>query len=233
MRGRAMSVTSQYFFLFGFFNGPFVGVNTVKAADQPFSESAPSGQFTVNRPNAELLFNLGAAIATNATVGLVATQLINAGASLTSGIRVQGVPWVGVPYFITRPLAHKITDMLVRVDFDFHIETPWFCSDADGTYSVYLFFFLDSAHHLQASVDGVWFTYNGGGPFCTGTITKGLNASVNGVIKQVQPILAAAIKPAAGVSFKNLYLLPGDGHKAAGVFNQDASLNTALALVPG
>ena len=145
---------------------------------------------------------MGPTIATNATVGLVASQLISAGASLTSGIRIQAVFWPAVPYFVLRPTAHKITDILVRVDFDFHIETPWYCSDADGTYSVYLFLFLDSQGHLMASVDGVWFTYNGGGPFCTGAITDGLNASVPGVISKVKSLLAAAIAPVGNAKFK-------------------------------
>ena len=175
---------------------------------------------------------MGPTIATNATVGLVASQLISAGASLTSGIRIQAVFWPAVPYFVLRPTAHKITDILVRVDFDFHIETPWYCSDADGTYSVYLFLFLDSQGHLMASVDGVWFTYNGGGPFCTGAITDGLNASVPGVISKVKPLLAAAIAPVGNAKFKNLYLLPGNGTKTAGAFFQDASADTALCLVP-
>jgi hypothetical protein len=85
-----MSVTSQYFFLSSFFSGLFSGINITKPADQPFSENLLPGIMFVNRPNAEVAIDLGPLIATNANIGLVATQLINAGASLTSGIRVQG-----------------------------------------------------------------------------------------------------------------------------------------------
>ena len=227
-----MSVTSQYIFLQGLFNGLFDGINTPHNTDQTFSETLNGPIFTVHRPNAEIIVDLGPQIATNATTGLVATQLVNAGASLTSTIRVQGVFWPLVPYFFQHPAAHKLTDMLVRVDFDFHIETPWYSSDADGTISVYLFLFLDSKHHLQGHVDGTWFAYDGGGPFCTGKISDGLKAALPNVSKQVKPILAQAIAQAAGISFKNLYFLPGNGTKTAGVFLQNASNDLALGLVP-
>ena len=229
-----MSVTSQYTFLNGFFNSVFFVFNTQKPADQAFSESSSSNGLilTVNRPNNEILIDLGPQIATNETTGLVANQLVSAGASLTSKIRVQGVPWVLVPYFLQKPLAHNFFDMLVRVDFDFHIETPWYCSDADGTISVYLFLFIDKNKHLQGSVDGAWFSFNGGGPFCAGKIQDGLSAALPAVISQVKPVLAKAISQASGVPFKTLYYLPGNGIKTPGIFIQDASADLALALIP-
>ena len=226
-----MSVRSQYFFLNGFFNGKFEIINTVDATNQPFSETPFGPVMSVERPNGELTLDLGPQIATNATIGLVASQLINAGASLTSSIRVQGVLWPSVPYFFQEPLAHKLNQMLVRVDFDFHIETPWYCSDADGTISLYLFLFLDSQGHLQGNVDGAWFQYNGGGPFCTGHITAGLNEAMPSVVAQVKPILKQALTEAAGVKFKTLYFLPGNGTKAPGVSFQNASNDLALGLL--
>ena len=226
-----MSVKSQYFFFGGLFNGPFEIFNTVDATDQKFSETPFASFMSFERPNAELTLDLGPQIATNATTGLVASQLINAGASLTSKIRVQGVLWPAVPYFIQHPFAHKLDQMLVRVDFDFHIETPWYCSDADGTISLYLFLFLDSQGHLQGNVDGSWFQYDGGGPFCTGHITAGLNAAMPGVVAQVKPILKKALAQAAGIKFKTLYFLPGNGTKAPGVFQQNASNDLALGLL--
>ncbi|WP_229743906.1 hypothetical protein [Aliidongia dinghuensis] len=197
---------------------------------QPFSEKSLGSLLIVDRPDTELTIDLGAQIATNATTGLVANELIDAGASLTSKIRVQGVVWPSVPYFFQNPFAHNISDMLVRVDFDFHIETPWYCSDADGTISVYLFLFLDGERHLQGAVDGTWFSYNGGGPFCTGHITAGLNAAMPNVVSQVGPILQQALSKAAGVPFSNLHYLPGTGVSTPGVFIQNASDDVALGL---
>jgi len=228
-----MSIDSQYTFFGGFFNGLFTGNNTKLNADQPFSESFSGITLTIHRPNAEVPVDLGALIATNANTGLVANKLISAGASLTSGLRVQGVPWLSVPYFLQNLGAHKIMDMLVRVDFDFHIETPWYCSDIDGNISVYLFLFLDAKGHLKGKVDGQWFTFDGGGPFCRGPAQDALMSAVPGVSQQVKPILDQALATAASGKFKQLYFLPGNGTKTPGVSFQNASNDLALGLIPG
>ena len=227
-----MSVTSTYSFIQGFFNGVFIGQNTVSAADQPFSESAPgSGVFTVHRPNGENLVDLGKLINTNANVGMVAKQLISAGASLTSGIRVQAMPWISVPYFIQSPAAHKPFDMLAKVNFDFHIETPWFCSDIDGTISVFLFMFLDGQKHLHVTVDGSWFSFDGGAPFCAGPASDALKAAMPAVRKQVQDLLPQLTSAIANVKFSKPYFLPGNGTKTAGPFVQNASSDASLGLL--
>ncbi len=227
-----MSVTSQYSFFQGFFNGTFVGLNTVSNADQPFSQSPPNSPvLIVHRPNADNVLDLGPLINTDANVGLVAKQLIAAKASLTSGLRVQGVPWIAVPYFIQSPLAHKPFDMLVKVNFDFHVETPWFCSDIDGTISLFLFVFLDTKGHLQAVVDGTWFSFDGGAPLCAGPASDGLKAALPGVKKQVQAMLPPLLAGAAGIKFAKLHFMPGNGTKAAGGFVQNASNDLALGLI--
>lgn len=227
-----MSVTSTYTFLQGYFNGLFVAQNTVSAADQPFTESPPgSVTFVVHRPNGENLVDLGKLINTNANVGMVAKQLISAGASLTSGLRVQGTPWISVPYFLQSPLAHKPFDMLAKVNFDFHIETPGICSDIDGTISVFLFVFLDSQKHLHVTVDGTWFSFDGGWPFCSGPASDALKAAMPAVRKQVQALLPQLTAAVANVKFSNVYFLPGDGKKSAGAFVEDASIDASLGLL--
>ncbi len=227
-----MSVTSTYSFIQGFFNGVFVGQNAVSAADQPFTETPPgSGIFVVHRPNGENVVDLGKLINTNANVGMVAKQLIAAGASLTSGLRVQGTPWISVPYFIQSPAAHKPFDMLAKVNFDFHIETPWFCSDIDGTISVFLFVFLDSQKHLHVTVDGTWFSFDGGAPFCAGPASDALKAAMPAVRKEVQNLLPQLTSAIANVKFSKTYFLPGNGTKAAGAFVQDASSDASLGLL--
>lgn len=227
-----MSVTSTYTFLQGYFNGIFVGQNAVSAADQPFTESPPGGAvLVVHRPSGENLVDLGKVINTNANVGMVAKQLIAAGASLTSGLRVQAKPWISVPYFLQSPGAHKPFDMLAKVNFDFHIETPWFCSDIDGTISVFLFVFLDSQKHLHVTVDGTWFSFDGGAPFCAGPASDALKAAMPAVRKEVQNLLPQLTAAIANVKFANVYFLPGDGKKTAGAFSQDASADASLGLL--
>ncbi|MBV6320293.1 hypothetical protein [Duganella violaceipulchra] len=228
-----MSVTSTYTFIQGYFNGIFICQNAVSAADQLFTESPPGSVVSVvHRPSGEIVVDLGKLINTNANVGMVANQLIAAGASLTSGLRVQGTPWIGVPYFIQSPAAHKPFDMLAKVNFDFHIETPWACTDIDGTISVFLFVFLDSQKHLHVTVDGTWFSFEGGLPFCAGPASDALKAAMPAVRKQVQNLLPQLTSAIANVKFSQAYYLPGNGTKAAGTFVQNASVDTALGLLP-
>lgn len=232
-----MSITSEYFFNNGLFNGVFFGVNTQDKTEHGFGETSVFSngvwKTTIDRPAAEITIDLGPKINTTATQGEVALALSQAGALLTSGIRTQGVVWQFVPYFSQNPNAHPINTMLVRVDFDFHLETPWYCSDANGTISVYLFLFLDGNGHLQGRVDGDWFQYSGGGPFCTGAITSGLNAAMPGLRAKVQPILNQALAAAANIKFKLVYFLPGNGDKSLlpNTFVQDASQDMALGLL--
>lgn len=226
-----MSVTSAYTFFQGFFNGLFIENNTVLAADQPFSKSLNGPIFTVHRPNGEILVDVGPKINTDANVGMVSKKLTSAGASLTSQIGVQGVMWPSVPYFFQNIVAHKPDDMLIRIHADFHIETPFYCSDADGTISVFLFAFLDINGHLQIRVDGTWFHFDGGGPFCTGAISSGLAAAMPGVRSTVAGLLPAVTQAAAGIKFSRIYFLPGNGKKTAGVFGDNASNDLAIGLL--
>jgi hypothetical protein len=225
-----MSDTSTYVFLQGFFNGLFT-VNNASSNNQSFSESFNGIVFTVNRPNGEILVNLGPQIDTTANVGMVSEKLISAGATLASQIGVQGVPWGAVPYFFQNPLRHKPTDMLIRIHFDFHIQTPWYCSDVDGTIAIFLFAFLDNSGHLQVVLDGDWWNFNGGGPFCVGAVSSGLNGAMPGVRSAVQALLPGITKAAAGIKFSRLYFLPGDGTKAAvAVENATNDLSIGLLL---
>ncbi len=228
-----MSVTSQYTFLQGFFNGVFFVLNTADSKDQPFSETSNGIIWTVHRPNAEILIDLGKEIATPANTSLVATQLKNAGANLTSAIFVQGVQWPAVPYFYQNPLRHNLWDMLVELYFNFEIDTPWYCSNANGTLSAYLFLYLDSKGHLQGYADGWAYNYSGGGPFCTGAIDNGLNAAGPELCEQINPVLTKALSLASGISFKQLYFLPGNGTNSTTppLSAGDASVDVAMGLL--
>jgi len=225
-----MSETSTYVFLQGFFNGIFTVENTL-SNDPSFGESLNGSVFTVHRPSGEILINLGPQINTSANVGVIAEKLIAAGATLASQIGVQGVPWGAVPYFFQNPARHQLTDMLIRIHVDFHIQTPWYCSDVDGTIAVFLFAFLDKSGHLQVVLDGLWWNFNGGGPFCVGAVSNGLNAAMPAVRATVLGLLPALAKPAAGIKFSRLYFLPGDGTKVvATVENATNDLSIGLLL---
>jgi hypothetical protein len=226
-----MSTTSTYTFIQGFFNGLFVDVNTPVATDQPFSESFNGVLFTVHRPNAEILVDLGPQINTQSTRNLVANKLKAVGGTLTSQIEVQGVVWPAVPYFFENPLGHKFTDMLVDVHFNFHIHTPWYCSDVDGTLNIYLFLFLNSAGHLQAALDGWWYSFDGGGPFCAGAVSDGIKNAWPSIKSSVQELLPSLTKEAAAFKFSRLYFLPGNGSKTSGAQIGNASTDLALGLL--
>ncbi len=45
------------------------------------------------------------------------------------------------------PAGHPASMMLARVYFDFHVPTPWYCSDADGNVAYYLVLYLDASGH--------------------------------------------------------------------------------------
>jgi hypothetical protein len=227
-----MSVTSQYFGfpLFEPFSGPCTVTNTVSPQDQPHTQQAIANILIVKRPNAEITVDLGKAIASNETTGLVANALVAANASLTSKIRVHGVRWMNVPYFWRNPAHHPPGSMLTCVSFDFHIETDTVCTDVDGTISSYMLFYLNGAGKLRATVDTPYFQFSGGWPFCSGPVHTALDTAMPQIREQVKAIVKKALKPAENVTFKDLYHLPGDGTKAPGFFSQN--INLALALLP-
>ncbi|MBJ7310554.1 hypothetical protein H7U20_10140 [Rugamonas sp. CCM 8940] len=226
-----MSVTSTYTFLQGFFNGLFTVHNTAQAADQPFSRTFPnSSTMVLHRPNGEMLVDLGTLINTNENVGLVSKRLMSAGGAMTSELRVQGVQWASVPYFMQSPAAHMPMDMLTKVNFDFHIETPFGCTDVDGTISVFLFLFIDAQKHLQVRVDGTWLHVDGGG-FCHAPAFNALKAAMPGVRQQVADLLPGLMAVTKNLKFNNLYYMPGNGFKAAGIAAQNASVDTAIGLI--
>lgn len=153
-------------------------------------------------------------------------------ASRTSGILVQGVFWPSVPYYGSDPGRHPASMMLVRVYFDFHVPTPWYCSDANGDIDYYLVLYLDGAGHAQGYVDGWSYHYDGGGPFCTGSINDLLNKAVPGAIPQVQKILDSKLAVLDAFTFSTMYFLPGSGTSSAGDHAENADTDLAVAVLP-
>jgi len=152
-------------------------------------------------------------------------------ASRTSGIMVQGVFWPSVPYYGSDPGRHPASMMLARVYFDFHVPTPWYCSDADGNVAYYLVLYLDASGHAKGYVDGWSYNYNGGGPFCTGAINDMLNKAVPGAIGQVQKVLDDKLAVLASFSFSTMYYLPGSGTSSQGDHSENADTDLAVAVL--
>jgi hypothetical protein len=229
-----MATLSQYWFQNGFFTGPFDVFN------QPYPDGGwawisngggSAATLVWNRPDSEQIIDVAPQLN---TPGILAQLdgLLSGGANRTSGIMAQGVFWPNVPYYGNNPSAHNDSDMLIRIYFDFHISTPWYCSDADGNISYYIFLYLDGSGHLQGYVDGWSYNYDGGGPFCTGSINDALNNAVPNGINIVQGILNNALSLLSGSTFSMLYYLPGDGTKTPGNTSENADLDVAIAVLP-
>jgi hypothetical protein len=230
-----MATLSDYWFQNGFFAGPFSGWN------QPFpdggwawiSDSGGTIAATLSRvrPDNERVIDVGPPINLPAVLTQV-DGLLGGSVNRTSGIFAAGVFWPSVPYHSKDPSRHNDGDMLIRIYFNIHIHTPWYCSDADGNISYYVFLFLDGNGHLQGFVDGWSYDYSGGGPFCTGSIDDQLNNSVPGGMPTVQSVLDLLLGSLSESTFSTLYYLPGSGTKSPGSFSENADQDVAIALLP-
>lgn len=229
-----MPTLSQYWFQNGFFTGPF------NVDNQPYGDggwawisngSGSAATLVWNREDSEVVIDVAPQLNT-ATILAQIDGLLSGGANRTSGIMAQGVFWPNVPYYSKNPGAHNDSDMLIRVYFDFQINTPWYCSNADGDIDYYLFLYLDGSGHLQGYVDGWSYNYNGGGPFCTGSINNALNNAVPNGIGPLQTILDNALSLLSGSTFSMLYYLPGTGTKNPGDNSENADTDVAIAVLP-
>jgi hypothetical protein len=229
-----MATLSQYWFQNGFFGGPFDVFN------QPYPDGgwawisnggSSAATLVWNRPDSEQTIDVAPQLNTPSILAQL-DGLLSGGASRTSGIMAQGVFWPNVPYYGNNPGAHNNSDMLIRIYFNFHISTPWYCSDADGNISYYIFLYLDGSGHLQGYVDGWSYNYSGGGPFCTGSINDALNNAVPNGMGTVQTILNNALALLSGSTFSMLYYLPGSGTKTPGNTSENADLDVAIAVLP-
>lgn len=158
-------------------------------------------------------------------------ELLGDSAERTSSVYAGWIPWKHVPYYGDDPSAHDDYTLLIRVWFRMHIDTPWYCTDADGTISYYLFAWLDASGRLRIGVDGWSYRYDGGGPFCTGAISSALSSAVPGGMDDLQGLLDLVTATYARERFSNLYLLPGDGERSGGG-NTNVDQVAALVLLP-
>jgi hypothetical protein len=229
-----MPTLAQFWFHDRFFGGNFDVFN------EPYPDggwawiSGGGAQSTLawNRPDNETVIDFAQVLSNPAVTGAI-DGLLTGDVSRTSGVMGQGVFWRDVPYHDSDPGRHNDGDMLVRVYFNMHIHTPWYCTDADGNISYYLVFYLDGAGKLHGYVDGWSYDYSGGGPFCTGGIDDALNAAVPAGIPTVQGLVDEAVALLGSGTYSTLYYLPGSGRKDQGDFNENADTDVALVLLPG
>ena len=231
-----MAVLTEYVFQERFFGGPFTFGNS------PYPDGALNvisltgesiaGTLVVNRPDSEVVIDLAAQFNTQGNRNTIDRRLPQ-DVSRTSGVRAAGRFWKDIveELEIEDTKRHQDYDMLVRMFFEIHINTPWYCTAADGSISFYVLFFLDGAGRLQGQVDfGAW-EFNGGAA-CSGAIDDRLGTNVGRAVPIVQNMLNSALQPLATTTFSQLYYLPGRGRRDAGIFRGNADRTVALVLVP-
>lgn len=229
-----MPTLSQYWFEKEFFAGPFGVFNEpYPLGGWAWISNGGSSQSTLcwNREDSEQVVDFGQVVSNSIVVDAV-DGMLTGDIERTSALMANGVFWPDVPYYSKNPGAHSNSDMLVRVYFNFQINTPWYCSNADGWIGYYLFFYLDGSGALHGNVDGWAYDYSGGGPFCTGSIDDGLNNALPPGMSTLQKLLNEAIALDASANYSTLYFLPGNGTRSQGGSSQDADTDVALALVP-
>src|SRR5438309_618441 len=59
-------------------------------------------------------------------------RLLSGPVRRTSDLLAGWIPWKHVVYYGNDPGRHGDLDLLIRIRFNFHVSTPWYCSDADG-----------------------------------------------------------------------------------------------------
>lgn len=158
-------------------------------------------------------------------------SILGSSASRTSSIKAGWIPWRHVPFHEKDPGRHGDLDLLVRIFFNFHISTPWYCSDADGDISYYVIPYLSGSGRLGAYVDWWSYHFSGGGPFCSGEISDRLDSAVPGGMGTLQSMIDVRMAFFASRSFDMLYLLPGNGTRTGGG-TVNVNEHVSLALLP-
>jgi hypothetical protein len=239
-----MPVLSQYWFGSEFFGGKFNGWNeptqsgrsTAISGFPPFSgpDSSSAATLVRERPDDEIVLDIGATINGNQAALNTIDGLLTSEAKRTSPVFAAGVPWgPRIPYYNTNPTRHELWEMIVRIYFNVHISTPWYCWDLDGTISYYLMFFLDTHGMLKAVVDADgWSLGWKAADVCRDTVRDKLSTGVDGGVPTVQGLLDFAIAQNASGRMTEIYLLPGSGTKKVGAFQEDADTDVALVVRP-
>jgi hypothetical protein len=110
------------------------------------------------RENREVVVKLSRMFNNSQTLSKIDSLLRNR-ARRTSDISAGWVPWKFVPYHDKQPNRHDDLDQIIRIIFNFYIDTPTFCLDFNGSISYYIVFNLDSEGRLNGEVDGWAFQF--------------------------------------------------------------------------
>jgi hypothetical protein len=225
-----MDTVTTYTFFNGFCDGAYVGFQGPDEPSLPVGLSlfGDDGQIVkARRPSSEILVDLGPKFNTKKVLDLV-DGLFKGHPEIkrTSGVRVQGVLFKDVPYFLSRITAHPPMQVMLRVWLTVHISTPWPMSDADASISYYLFVRLNGSR-IAISVDGIAVHVDGGWPDGQSIADK-LFAAAEQV--KLGTFIDEAIAPVANIGFSDLYILPNQGSKAQ-VVAGNASIDASVALV--
>ena len=226
-----MDTVTTYTFFNGFCDGAYVGFQGPDEPSLPVGLSlfGDDGQVVkARRPASEILVDLGPKFNTKEVLDLVDGQFkAHPQVKRTSGIRVQGVLFKDVPYFLSRVLSHQPMQVMLRVWLTAHVSTPWPASDADASISYYLFVRLNGSRKIAINVDGISVHVDGGWPDGQSIADK-LFAAAEKV--KLGTFIDDAIAPVANTSFSDLYILPNQGSKAQ-VVADNASIDSSVALV--
>ncbi len=183
----------------------------------------------LEREDREIVIDLVKQLNTREVLNLI-DELLPGQVRRTSSVKAGWIPWKHVPYYSPRVRRNDLT-LLVRLFFNFHIDTPWYCTDADGNISYYILFYLDSRKKLRAHVDGWSYHFDGGEPICKRKIKQELSKHVPAALRTVQRELDKRTNMFGFLKFDHLILLPGSGTTSGiGVVNVDE--HVSLALLP-
>lgn len=182
-------------------------------------------------------------------LGMIDQQL-GGRATRTSQVFAGWMTWKHVPYHEKDPNRHDELDQLLRILFNFHINTPPGCVDIDGNISYYVQFFLDDAGRLNATVD--WWAYqfwgghtvfgiNCGADEAKDALDKAVPAGIgplqdamNNYVKLVALFDAPVHDQEGRALFDKIYWLPGDGTRSLGEGSGTTPVENlaSLALLP-
>jgi hypothetical protein len=228
-----MGMISQYWFPDELFSGMFEGFNQSYAPGGwafIMNRGSSGATLTWNHKDGEIILPLFALLNSGPT--LTAIDAMFKGATRTSDVMAKGMLWSQAPHYGADPNRHGDWDLLVRVYFNFHIETRDFCYNRDGTISYYIVPFLDVTGHFGAFVDEWEWSVSDRPDVCQGPIEDKLNKSVPGAIGTVQGFIDQLVSSVRASTFSKVFLLPGHGTLNDGAFSEDADTDVALLLAP-
>jgi len=236
-----MSILSTYWFEDTDFRGRASYMNVTHAESWANTYrgdlSGARSVLIVERPPEEIVYDLTAVVDTQANQMIIDNILkqMSDAVTRTTGLNVGWRQWrhIGGPDREPgkTPAQHLDDDLLVRVFFDVHVNTPPGFLAVDGRIELYFWLFLGANHRAHARVDAAdVFTW--GGSAVDADVNRQLKGGLPNAKDTAQTLLQAWLD-ASEQSYANLYLLPGSGGtELAGSTNAEESVSLALVRLP-